>query len=192
MTKSYKIMTMSFILTLYLWSYIHSTGQTRIHENFSCLKWSHFFPAVSPLWYPIFCCPQSFSSRIIFQCSLTGESRSASSQHSSGSNCGASWRKQKIRHIKWQGIGLAGYFCILLTRERCIVYTSSFPIEQSSNRGKTDRITHSKSSVVNLLVCFIAIRKMMLSVSHTQKLIFKPYWKQQIHKYTTCLSYIVW
>lgn len=31
--------------------------------------------------------------------------------------------------MKWQGIGLAGYFCTLLIRETCIVYTRVFPTQ---------------------------------------------------------------
>lgn len=71
---------------------------------------------------------------ILFSSSASRGNHTASSQYSSDSNSCASWRKQKIRHIKWQGIGLAGYFCTLLIRETCIVYTRVFPREQGRKR----------------------------------------------------------
>lgn len=80
---------------------------------------------------------------VLFSSTTSQGNHTASSQYSSDSNSCASWKKQKIRHIKWQGIGLAGYFCTLLIRETCIVYTRAFPREQGRKRGKTDNLMYA-------------------------------------------------
>lgn len=66
--------------------------------------------------------PPLFSAHIIIQLSITGESHSLITD----SNSCTSWRKQKIRHIKWQSIGLAGYFCTLLIREKNVTYIPEY------------------------------------------------------------------
>lgn len=96
---------------------------------------NHLYEAVSSM-IPTFL-PRRLRP-ILFSSSASQGNHTASSQYSSDSNSCASWRKQNIRHMKWQGIGLAGYFCTLLIRKTCIVYTRVFPIEQRGERGRTE------------------------------------------------------
>lgn len=73
--------------------------------------------------------PHLFQPILLFSSASQGN-HTASSLYSSDSNSFASWKKQKTRHIKWQGIGLAGYFCTLLNSKTFIVYAAEFLTEE--------------------------------------------------------------
>lgn len=76
---------------------------------------------------------------ILFSSSASQENSTASSEYSSNSNSRASWRKQKTRHVKLQGIGLAGYFCTLMMRGLCVLYTGGFFFLQSRDNKREKR-----------------------------------------------------
>lgn len=76
------------------------------------------------------------SSLYYFSSGTSAENYTASSKYFSNSNSRASCRKQKIRHIKLQGIRLAVYFCTLMIGVIRSVYAVQWQRYGRPNKGK--------------------------------------------------------
>lgn len=75
--------------------------------------------AVSPNFLGCGTCYSNFQSGyfLLILFSASQDYNAASSQYSSNTNSCGSCRKQGIRHVKLQGIGLAAYFCTTVIAE---------------------------------------------------------------------------